>query len=239
MKEINKDEYYDYIVCPLCNKFVQRMKPHLSKSHNMSWEIFHTEYPDIPNISGKQLLQRQEIMIKNNNTKEFRDKVDFANHNPSAKKLESSINNFKKYNASEKRLEQNKLASIRMSEYNKSEKHRNTVRELMLKRHENPEYTNSLARYGRIGNRVRLTLPNGREITTRSSVEAEIITELSKFTKNFDYESISVKYEYDGRLHNYLPDIIIDNKLMLEDIREEESTEINNVLKDIISGGNN
>lgn len=32
---------------------------------------------------------------------------------------------------------------------------------------------------------------------------------------------------------------IVDDKLMLEDISEDESTEINNVLKDIISGGNN
>lgn len=32
---------------------------------------------------------------------------------------------------------------------------------------------------------------------------------------------------------------IIDNKLMLEDISDEESTEITNVLKDILSGGNN
>lgn len=218
MKEVRKDKYYEYIECPICGKKVQRMKSHLGKTHKLSWDEFHNEYPDIPNISGKQLEQRQRIMIKNNNDPIFRAKVDYANHNPSNKKLKSAKNNWKNWNNSTctKRLEQLNKISKKITEYNKSEKHIKVVREMMLKRHENPEYTNSLARYGKIGNRVNLTLPNGRNITTRSQVEANIISELSKYTSNFDYECISIKYNYNNIIHSYLPDILLQDDIILE-----------------------
>lgn len=212
----DNNENYDYIVCPLCNKHVQRMKSHLMKTHNLSWDEFHSEYPDVPHISGRFLKNRQDLMIKKHQDPEFKKKIAYANAHPSDKKLKSCIKNLNKINGPDRNPEWNKQASIRMTNYNKSDKHKEVVRQMMLKRHEDPSYTNSLARHGRIGNRVKMTLPNGRSINTRSSVEATIIEELSKITSDFDYECVSIKYEYQGNIHNYIPDILLGKDTIIE-----------------------
>lgn len=212
-------EVTDYIRCPLCGKGIHNTKAHMNRTHKDmgGYNKFSDLYPNHEKYSQYYIEQRRGIMVNLNKDSEFIKKRDAHKELPGykEKKAETARKNIAVVNNNpELRSKLNEQASERMIRYNKSPEGIARARRCMLKRHEDPAFTQKLAKYGNIGNRSYYTIPSGRTVCLRSDLEKLILQGLDSFQIQYEYENLSIPYVYEGQEHRYIPDISIGNLIL-------------------------
>ena len=195
------DINYDYIVCPLCGKHVQRLKRHffMAKIHKgFDYETYLKEHPEIPTLSGKEAKRYSETQLKYCSTSKGRNQMSrMANLLwQDEEKREKRIEGIRKQHES---LEFKIL-------------HQKVGRKFMLEKMSTPEgfryMTRGIKTYGK---RTYYTTKEGKILPLRSHLEEGIAIKLDSFNDLlWEYESISIPwYDDNGQEHQYYPDFYL------------------------------
>lgn len=201
------------LVCPYCHREYNALKQHCTKTHHLNWDQVQADYPGLQSSSEERIKKYSDHMRKMNQDPEFNaKKVQRTEKKAIAARKNLAIIN----NDPIKRQRVNQLASERMSRWNSSDEGRKVRSELMLKYHrENPGAGQKCCFRGK---RCKVKLDDHREVQVRSLLEMRIIQNLrNNFDVFIDYEPFGISYiGLDQKEHTYIPDLLIDNKIIFE-----------------------
>lgn len=210
--------------CPICGqKNLKQLTHHLTWKHKMSRSEFEKLYPN-------QILFIEEIS----------DRCKQATKIGHEKYIENVKNNPDKYKKiyagrAKKRLENNPDIGIKISKilrangtyditstrikkmwqkdsYRKmqsdkcKEQHKNGLTEIVIEKSYNK-------------NHVKIATFNNKKFRFRSSFELRFAKILDSFGIKFEYESLQIKYFYNGSFHTYYPDFVIPNTNIIFEIK--------------------
>jgi len=199
------------VECPICHRDLRLITMTHLKSHGYtSKEDFLRDYP------GTQLV-----------SKEYEDRANEIRRN--------TLTNLNK--SPEQRAKASERAKTRNSdsEFQREMNHRRVWTDdskeklsVSLKkaysdgRHKLPE-----PNYGK---RIPYTTQDGRELILRSFLECRVCKFLELNNLGFEYESFSIPYEWNGSVHQYIPDFYLRDENLIVEVKPSDRQDSENAL---------
>lgn len=215
-------EGIDYVECKLCGKrglYIDSR--HLKSRHSISKEEYKSKFPSAKLISDRK-RKVQSGNAKDNKanlgkkfSKEHRNKI-------SKSKLGSKNPFFSKTHSKEtieqakKKREQTLLDKYNVTNVMQLDSAREKISRYATKRV--LDNSNNFGKCNKFKNGFFYSTKNNKQFYYRSSYELKFMQELENDinVKFYEVEPFSIKYEYDGIIHRYIPDFIINNYLIVE-----------------------
>ena len=249
-------EEKDFVICPICNKKFKQLTLHVKRIHNLSKEEFLKLYPETKMICDttheRKLELNREWKRRFDEEPEFHDSVVTKGRERMAKHRETinaairkshELNPQKRINSG-KKAAQKRLAFIRTPEGKQKlregklnskefkESHSKAAKKTLNRLWQDPKFIESRKYMKGFGVLKEFTLPNGKVVRARSKLEFEIHKQITELNLNYEYETLCIPYEYEGKEHIYHPDFYIEEyNLIIEGKIEQYQTSELNLIK--------
>jgi len=202
----------ELVVCPVCNNFMCQITDRHLKLHDMTYKDLKEKYPDVKMRPAK-LKKTWSDRCKDFN------KTDFMREQVSKSLLEGYASG--KYDEIKKQVSETKKRRFESGEiaaWNKglTKETNSSVRstsEKMLEHAAKGDFLKSCRIKGYFQ-----SVKNGKKLPYRSKYELKAfeILEADNTISKYDYESIKIRYWFEERLHTYRPDILANDKRIIE-----------------------
>ena len=246
----------DFVICPICNKKFKQLSLHVRMTHNLSREEFLKLYPETKMVCDttheRKLELNKEWKRRFDEDPEFHDSIVTKGRERMAKHRDTinaairkshKLNPQKRINsgkkAAQKRLEfirtpegKQKLRDGKLNSKLFKETHSKAAKKTLARLWKDPEFVEARKRKKGFGLLKEYTLPNGDVVKARSKLEVEIHRQITELNISYEYETLCIPYEYEGKSHIYHPDFYIEEyNLIIEGKVEKYHTAEINIVK--------
>ena len=194
----------DFVICPICNKsFKQITMTHLKVHNYTNKEDFINEYPNTQLVSKSYYefnhKLRHDILVKRNKSENQRRIA--SEH---CKRLNQDSD---RQRAKQKKMFSNPANRVKQIE---------STRKMLKERFLDPNYILNHITYGK---RIPYKINDNFTLTLRSFMECRFTKFLLLNNIDFEYEKLSFSYEYEGKIHQYIPDFYLPKYNLIIEVK--------------------
>lgn len=198
------------VECPICHRDLRLITTTHLKSHGYtSKEDFLRDYP------GTQLV-----------SKEYEDRANEIRRN--------TLTNLNK--SPEQRAKASERAKVRNSDsefqkaMNRRRKWDKNERDKLSKSVKKAYADGRITYHPTYGKKIPYTTQDGRELILRSFLECRVCKFLELNNLGFEYESFSIPYEWNGSVHQYIPDFYLLDENLIVEVKPSDRQDSENAL---------